>query len=683
MGRHRYQRPNMTNPEQDALPRDTVCTVLVRQSTAAQRDNNLFSSEVKPEELRREAIERWGFVPEQVQVIDQDMGIGAYNTTIADRPGLQHWLYELLPSGRSKVLLVSLEDRLFRDKWEDQHNTFIRQVATHGGWVICGHNVYNFRIEMHCENFRLACKSGKYHIEHHIKRRLHPAAQRAAMQGRYTGGAVSWGYVVDYDLRSSTYKHLLVYPPHAQLAVEHVFRCFAGLSHPSIMELVRHWEREGLVWPFYGPEVDPRVVRAADACRTRDEARGGYLFHRLQANRMLTDVTYLGWRVRGGEVALDRAAGTPLVCHPPIVDADLFWWCYDHLEVERPAWAPERVSPVPARVRTRMSYRAAPGEVRFLAPGRVRCSLHVRPFAVTDHHDKTVLVCNNNDWQYRRTSDECVTPRATLVEQALCTAFVEQLTLDERDVAELAQLAQQRTLVHDDRRERLRKEVAEQKAILAQVVQLAAKPENAVLADELLGQARQAKAAIAAREAELAVLADTQPVTSQAWGKAQQASTIAERIRSTFGDWSRAAQAKVFALALDDALLGYVDRYTLGLWARWAGGRESRAEFVMPRGKKLRWTDEEREALKRHYGRLTWSALQRMLPSRSVSGIRTYANELGLVRDERSAMCDEPPIIVPGPVIVNTLAAHGFPLPEPVAGIHGDMPGVSLGVRAS
>ena len=96
------------------------------------------------------------------------------------------------------------------------------------------------------------------------------------MRGRYPGGQIHFGYIVNYDPRSATYKHYEPYEPHAFLVTEHLFRYFAQLPRLSLVEVVRHWERERLVWPFFGPEVDPRVVKAAGGNRVRDEVLGGY-----------------------------------------------------------------------------------------------------------------------------------------------------------------------------------------------------------------------------------------------------------------------------------------------------------------------------------------------------------------------------------------------------------------------
>ena len=82
MPRHRYQPPKDADPEAETLPLDTLCTILVRQSTLLQKERNLFSAEVNPADLVHEAHVRWGFAADSIQVLDKDMGIGAYSTTI-------------------------------------------------------------------------------------------------------------------------------------------------------------------------------------------------------------------------------------------------------------------------------------------------------------------------------------------------------------------------------------------------------------------------------------------------------------------------------------------------------------------------------------------------------------------------------------------------------------------------
>ncbi len=261
------------------------------------------------------------------------------------------------------------------------------KLDKYGGWAICGESVYNFRRRFDQDRFRWACRASREYVEGHIKARLHPANQRNAMRGRYPGGQIHFGYIVDYDPRSATYKHYERYEPHAFLVEEHLFRYFAQLPRPSLVEVVRHWGRERLVWPFFGPEVDPRVVKAAGGNRVRDEVLGGYCVDWRQAQNILTDVTYLGYRVRRGECAADES-GQPLLCHPPLVDAELFWWCFDRLVAERPSWPgiPPRTTAVAPVARPRQPkgepHRPTAATTRFLAHGRVRCAVHGRAYVV-------------------------------------------------------------------------------------------------------------------------------------------------------------------------------------------------------------------------------------------------------------------------------------------------------------
>jgi hypothetical protein len=645
------------------LPLQSICTILTRQSTFVQAERNVFSAEVNPQDLVDEA-ERLGFTLDRIRVVDADMGIGAYDTEISDRPGLQKWLYEDLPSGESQVVLVSQEDRLFRDKWEDQHNAFIRQVATHGGWVICGQNMYNFRREWDRDRFRMACKYGRMYIEHHVLQRLHPAAQRAAMQGRYVGGVVSWGYVVDYDRRSETYKRLVPYPPHVSLVQEELFRFFASMPQPSVTGVVRHWEESGLLFPFYGDDVDPHVVQSASR-RKRDDARGGYLIEYRQVQRALTDVTYLGWRVRQGEVAWDGTKDVPLICHEPLIDPDLFWYCFDRIVQERPSWAPQRSGPTIVIARPRRSIDPGPEGVRFLAQGRVRCAVHHRPYATRKLHTldgPSYLFCNGGAPYAAHGQSDCAYVETDQIESTLCSQFTELLTLDERDVEALARIADRRQEAQGGRRPRLLREIAESKAQFKRAMDLAVRKDNMSVSEELVARARQIKQGIEEMEWELARLCDEQPLPTGAWIAAQRASALAERIRTTFMDWSRLAKARVLALALEDAVLGYVDRRRQGLWVRWQGQREARVELRPRCGKHVEWSEAEIGALQRHYGSVTNAALKQMLPDRTVAAIRVRAWHLNLSRSDSAELSETAPCIVPGPAMANTMEQYGFPL---------------------
>lgn len=658
MPQHRYQPPSGAYRENETLPLDTQLTILTRQSTVKQSERNIFSAEMNPKDLVREG-RRLGF--EDIKVYDWDTGIGAYSTTIADRPALKHWLYELLPSGKSRALLVSQEDRLFRDRWETEHNAFIKQVAIHGGWVICGQRIYNFRRDMDCEQFRLACKYGKQYIEFHIKGRLQPALHRAAMAGRHTGGAVPWGYLVDYDPHSATYMHYQPYEPHVPLIVEHVFGAFTRLPQPSVMEIARQWDEAERVFPFFGSDIDSRRWRFLESHTQRDEALGGYRLRFRQAQRILTDVAYLGYRVRRGEIARD-AKGQPRICHQPLVDADIFWWCFDRVVQERPAWAPPRSGPVVSTYRPHYSRTRYVGEVRFLAPGKVRCAVHgTRYAAVRENAGYVRLACSMQEGGHHGFKDYCPVAMAPAVDDVLVSTFLEHLRLDERDVQALATVAQKlQTRTVTGEREQLQQQLADERKHLEGAKQVALRAKD--LADDMLEEMRRAKQAIGRLEVRIAGINVSEEPGAQAWDIAGRLSTIAARIRDTFPEWDRQSQSRVLSLALDQVVLGRVSRKVLGLWIGWRGGLVSRRELNTPMGQHLPWTSEEEAALRSYYSVLLPGALAAMLPGRTAGGIKRYALHLGLTRPRAAQLLSAPPIVVPASPVTNAMQAYGFPL---------------------
>ena len=226
------------------------------------------------------------------------------------------------------------------------------------------------------------------------------------------------------------------------------------------------------------------------------------------------------------------------------------------------------------------------------------------------------------------------------MEQAICEAFVEQLVLDERDLAELARLIDQRGRTQTGpQEEQVRRELADARARLQRAFEQSLREENAPLAEELLAHAREAKALIAAREADLAALAASQPISSRAWVLTQRVEWVAQRIRATFLEWSREAQARVIGLALEDSALGYVSRWALGLWMQWQGGAQSRREVTVQLGKQQPWTAEEKAALTRYYPNLRGMRCARCsLTAHRVASQPTHVNWARIVDRGRFSM---------------------------------------------
>jgi hypothetical protein len=160
---------------------------------------------------------------------------------------------------------------------------------------------------------------------------------------------------------------------------------------------------------------------------------------------------------------------------------------------------------------------------------------------------------------------------------------------------------------------------------------------------------------------------------------AEQAVALAVRVRDTFEGWSRLAQARVLALALEHGILGRVDRFSVGLWIRWQGGFISRVALAQPKGQLRSWAADEDAALGTNYHRLTLAALQAMLPGRSADGIHNRARLLHLSRPHTGTFLSEPPVVIAAREIPNEMADYDF-----VAGAsNGEMASMALACSSS
>jgi hypothetical protein len=657
MPRPRYQLPEPERRE-NTLPTDTICTILTRQSTISQGRHNIFSSEKHPDELRQIARSK-GFSDDKIVVVDLDMGIGAYNTTIEDRPGLHQWLTQSLPSGESRVVLVSAEDRLFRDRTEIQVNRFIEHVSQHHGWVVCGTEPYNFLRETDREQFRGSCKYGRQYIDHHIKGRLHPARRRSAESGRYVGGITSWGYVVDVDSTLPSYKHLIPYRPHATLVDEQVFTRFMHMTYPSVSRLAAEWEKEGLVWPAFDPSQAREKTWFPPRTNKFDPHANGYLFSRRQAELILTDVRYLGYMVFNHIVICDEA-GQPCTFHEALIDPDLFWWCFDQLEQERPPWAPatSRLVAIAPKVRI---LPGQPAQPHFIGQGLIHCPTHGRAL-IAQHHpnDDYLLICRGDtSWRTALSTGSCPSVPRTTAEAHLLEAFIEQLTFDEVDSAQLAHLAHAR-IAEQRHIPQLQQNIADAQARYERLIRRVGHIEDDAVAADVMNEAQSIKRTLDEWKQRLTGELAQAPVSDHAWRIAEQAQRIVHAVRETFHEWPRDHQARVLRLALRDGMMGTVTRRDVGLWLQWADGAETHRLIQMPLGRHINWTPEEDVILIAYFQTHSQRALEAMLPLRTFESMGRRARALGIYRPRHQPFVDEVPAVVAGPVPPNTMESYGF-----------------------
>ena len=247
-------------------------------------------------------------------------------------------------------------------------------------------------------------------------------------------------------------------------------------------------------------------------------------------------------------------------------------------------------------------------------PGRVRCAQHGNMIGVMLYpDDKPYLRCHGND-RLRLASSTCSAVLATTVEQAVSEMFVEQLTLDEDDVRNLAHLAARRGDAHEDEAASLQRDLSEQHQRYARAKRLALAAGDEVLANDFFEEARHARQATLELEQQLATLSER---TSLHLGLGKSGMDGHDRRADPVDLLGVATRCAITSAhpCITKALLGRIDRRRMGLLLRWQGGAESRRELVSRVGLLTAWSEDEERALRAYFHQLTWDALQRMFPT--------------------------------------------------------------------
>jgi hypothetical protein len=92
--------------------------------------------------------------------------------------------------------------------------------------------------------------------------------------------------------------------------------------------------------------------------------------------------------------------------------------------------------------------------------------------------------------------------------------------------------------------------------------------------------------------------------------------------------------------------------------------KETSSRATVPKARKYVWTEEELDTLRENYGDVSMMELQKMIPNKTLQGLKRKARMLGLVTDEKKEstkyythcdMCGDP---LPQEEIVIGVANH-------------------------
>jgi DNA invertase Pin-like site-specific DNA recombinase len=319
------QAPEIPLEGTSALPVDRTIAVYYRQSTDAQIGN--VSTSIQTVDMVKYLQSR-GWREDQILMIDMDGGISG-TTKIDERPGMRE-LFELVTEGKLGAVACQDEDRLFRDVTQIQVNIFIEACKQSRTIVLTPSMVYDFAHPhmgtFHARQFRFKCEMSAEFITTYLKGRLHPAKKRLMMEGKWAGGTVPLGYVIDTrkllpdGTSNPFYRKYVPHEPLAQIVREwfDIFIKNAGNIHRTLKHILMY----GPYYPEPSTQV-PEGFRLVLSPTVKNMGKG-FCLGKTGLVRTLTNAAYLGhWAVNNTIVIWNN--------HPPIIDEKTFLLAFNYL----------------------------------------------------------------------------------------------------------------------------------------------------------------------------------------------------------------------------------------------------------------------------------------------------------------------------------------------------------------
>ena len=311
--------PTATPISSMALPLDRPIAVYYRQSTDAQVGN--ISTLMQTVDMR-DVLIRYGWSPDNVILIDVDKGISG-TTAIHERAGMRE-LYGLIVGNRIGAIACQDEDRLFRDVSQIQVNIFIKACKEHNVIVMTPTMIYDFAHpqtgNFHARQFRFKAEMAAEYITAYIKGKLNAARTRLQMSGRWAGGFIPPGYMVDdrkavSGVPNPNFRLFVPFEPYAQV-VRAYYDLF--LETGSLWLTCKKIAQSGPWYPQERPPEGFRFIYNLKAYRRRLT----WTTQGLQV--MLTNAIHIGhWTVSDTITRWNN--------HDPIVDSETFYKAFNLL----------------------------------------------------------------------------------------------------------------------------------------------------------------------------------------------------------------------------------------------------------------------------------------------------------------------------------------------------------------
>ena len=319
-----YKSPHQTKAVEygvNSLPTDRPVAAYYRQSTGAQVGN--ISTLIQTVDLKA-YLRQKGWAKELIILIDNDQGVSGQKK-IDERKGMS-LMFEMIITGKVGAVACQDEDRLFRDQTQIQVNIFIEACKTHRVLVLTPFMVYDFAHptmgSFFIRQFRAKCEMAADYTNSIVNGRMFAARERVQLEGKWCGGSIPVGYMVDCrrtladGSANPTYRKYVVFEPYAEV-VRAYYRIFweVGCVARTAIKVI------GEQGPWFpqcpAPDGFKINYRLAHYYKMRCPSRRGLV-------QMLTNAAYLGHWVVRGVVTIENN-------HQPMVDEQTFMRVFNYI----------------------------------------------------------------------------------------------------------------------------------------------------------------------------------------------------------------------------------------------------------------------------------------------------------------------------------------------------------------
>ncbi len=302
------------------LPTTFDCVIYPRISTPGQRGNVSSELQLKEDgELWNLAL-RLGWKQTQVRHPKDDMELSG-TLRMEDRPAFKQMLQWII-NGEVRAVIAVNVDRLFRDKWGTEYSKFMEICEKYHVLVITPEMVYDFSDSYCIKSFRDKCVQAWEYLEYQVYKRMIGAKDYLGETGRWAGGNLPPGYIVDRDKHSPTFRKYTRYMPWQPIILR-MFERYRELND-NLMALHREYDSLPFMFPDFETWVDPEIIAK---CKLKKVPKG-YTMSLSTMVRLLTNPVYIGWWIYDNKILVDET-GRPVINHQAIIPVErqeeLFW----------------------------------------------------------------------------------------------------------------------------------------------------------------------------------------------------------------------------------------------------------------------------------------------------------------------------------------------------------------------